>query len=170
MQRQHGLQLPKKLLAAVLTLFIISSAAYAWAQFTSTITESVTANAGTLTLIVTGYDVVSKPDYVTVTVTGVETNTITITASPFAPGDSVVINITIQNTGTLPAASLTSNVSFSNTYDAAFSLTLGAFPGSLAPGASATITHTITLKYELPNAAQGASMTGTIKFTGSVGS
>jgi uncharacterized membrane protein len=163
-------QLSKRLFAfVVLTFFLVSSAALAWAQFTSTITESASANAGTLTLIVTGYTVVSKPDYVNVEVTGVGTNAITITASPFAPGDSVVIDITIKNMGTLPATSLADGVSYHNTYDAAFSLTVGAFPPSLASGDSATIRHTITLAHELPNEAEGASMTGTVTFTGSVG-
>lgn len=170
MQHQHGLQLPKKLLAAtMLTLFIISSAALAWAAYTSTITESVSANAGTLTLIVTGYTVVSKPGYVTVSVTGVGSNAINITASPFAPGDSVVIDVTIQNTGTLPATTLTDGITYSNTYDAAFTLSTGTFPGSLASGAFATVRHAITLASGLSNEAQGASMTGTVTFTGSVG-
>ena len=112
---------------------------------------------------------VSKPDYVTVSVTGVGSNAITITASPFAPGDSVVIDVTIQNTGTLPATSLTSSVSYTNTYDAAFSLTIGTFPSSLDSMASTTVTHTITLASGLPNDAQGKSMTGTVTFTGTVG-
>ncbi len=166
---QHGYGLPKTLLMAIVLTVLISSSALAWAQFTSTITESASANAGTLTLIVTGYTVVSKPDYVTVSVTGVGSNAITITASPFAPGDSVVINVTIQNTGTLPATSLTSSVSYTNTYDAAFSLTIGTFPSSLDSMASTTVTHTITLASGLPNDAQGKSMTGTVTFTGTVG-
>jgi len=153
----------------MLTFFLISSAALAWAVYTSTITESASANAGTLTLIVTGYTVVSKPDYVDVEVTGVGTNAITITASPFAPGDSVVIDITIKNTGTLPATSLTNSMSYSSTYDSAFTLEVGTYPSSLAPGASTTITHTITLAHGLPNGAEDASMQGTVTFTGRVG-
>lgn len=163
------MRLSKVLLLTFAFTTLVSSGALAWAAYTSAITESVSANAGTLTLIVTGYTVVSKPDYVTVSVTGVGSGAITITASPFAPGDSVVIDITIQNTGTLPATSLTDGVSYTNTYDAAFTLTVGTFPSSLGPAASATITHTITCASELPNAAQGASMTGTVTFTGSVG-
>jgi hypothetical protein len=159
--------LPKTILTAIVFAVLVSSSAFAWAQFTSTIIESISASAGTLTLIVTGYTVVSAPYYVTVTVTGKGTNAITMTASPFAPGDSVVINVTVKNTGTLPATSLVESDSHTNTYDSAFELTVGTFPGSLVSGASVTITHTITLQSPLPTAAEGASLTGTITFTGS---
>jgi hypothetical protein len=157
------------MLTAIVFVVLVSSGALAWAQFTSTITESVSASAGTLTLIVTGYTIVSEPSYMTVLVTGVGSNAITITASPFAPGDSVVIDVTIKNTGTLPATSLGDGVSYTNKYDSTFMLSTGTFPGSLASGNSVTITQTITCESPLPNAAEGASMNGTITFTGSVG-
>jgi hypothetical protein len=156
------------MLTVIMFAVLVSSGALAWAQFTSAITESASASAGTLTLIVTGYTVVSAPSYATVSVTGIGTNSITITASPFAPGDSVVIDITIKNIGTLPATSLGDSLSYTNVYDGMFTLSTGIFPGSLAAGASVTILHTITLQSGLPNAAEGKSMTGTITFTGSV--
>jgi hypothetical protein len=114
--------------------------------------------------------VISKPKYVTVSVSGVGSNAITIMAAPFAPGDSVVIGVTIENTGTLTATCLEECSRSTNTYDKAFTLIVGELPERLAPGASATIKNTIELASCLRNIAQGASMKGTITITGECGS
>lgn len=159
------MQRARTLLMAVMPLVLISASALASAGFTPSTLGGEPATAGKLELIVTGYSVISKPSYVTVSVSGVGSGAITIAASPFAPGDSVVIGITITNTGTLPATSLEDRVRLTNTYDKAFRLIVGELPERLAAGHSATIKHTIKLASGLPNAAQGASMTGTVTIT-----
>jgi hypothetical protein len=158
----------RTLLTAIIPLMLISVSALAWAGVTPSSNDKVPGCAGTLRLILTGYKVVGKPKYVTVSFWSIDSHCLTVKASPFAPGDQVVISLTITNTGTLSATSLKECVAFINTYDKAFTLTAGKLPTSLHAGASATVIETIKCASGLKNAGQRASMLGIITFTGIV--
>jgi len=159
----------RTLLTAIIPLMLISVSALAWAGVTPSSNSKVPGCAGTLRLIVTSYNVVSKPKYVTVSFCSADSCFLSVKASPFAPGDTVVISLTIENTGTLPASSLRECATIINSYDKAFTLTVGKLPSSLASGASATVSETITCASGLRNTAHPASMIGMVTFTGEYG-
>jgi len=147
---------------------LISASALGWACATSSPSGKVPVNSGTLRLIVRAYKVVSKPKYVIVSFRSVDSCGLAVKASPFAPGDQVVISLTITNTGTLSATSLKECAIVINSYDKAFTLTVGTLPTRLPAGASVTVTETIAFKSGLKNAAEHAIMQGIVTFTGSV--
>ena len=158
----------RTLLAAIIPLMLISASALGWACTTSSTVGSSPVCAGTLRLAVTGYKVVSKPTYVTVSFHSIDSCALAVTAGPFAPGDQMVISLTITNMGTLSATSLKECATIFNSYDKAFTLTVGTLPTHLAAGASVTVTETIACASGLKNAAQHAIMLGTVTFTATV--
>jgi hypothetical protein len=163
------MQRARTLLLVIMPLVLISASALGWAGSQPSPIGCEPVTAGKLELTITGYAVVSKPKYVTVSVCSIDCFALDVRAAPFAPGDTVVISLTIKNVGTLPATSLTECVSFINTYDKAFTLTVGKLPSSLASGASATVSETIACASGLKNVAEHASMCGIVTFTGEYG-
>jgi hypothetical protein len=150
----------KKLMVGMLIpLMIMIVAVYGYAQFTSTITETVTASAGTFYIEFTSAAYTSEPSYTTTTFSSVPTQALTVTTGPLAPGDTVTIQFQISNTGNLPGTliegiGLTTPFTYSDTC-----------PGTIGALATVTVTANIVLPagYTGP---QGVSVTFTVTITG----
>jgi hypothetical protein len=160
-----GDKMDKKLIIAVLVpLMIMIVAAYGYASFTSQIGENITATAGNLTVnfINSGAWSITGPPYVIVSFTGTTSTLLVAKVSNFAPGDVVTINFEVQNTGSLPITSISSNYGTG--------VWLGNFlytdnvAGSLTIGQTWWFTATITAG---PSLGQGESQTFGITITAS---
>ena len=122
------------MLAVLIPFMIMMVAAYGYAQFTSSITENITATAGTLIVqfVNGGSWYISGPSYVTVSFAGSTGTELYATVGNFAPGDVVTIYFQVQNTGSLPITGLSTNYgtgvqvgNFYYTDNVAGSLTVG---------------------------------------------
>jgi hypothetical protein len=150
----------KKLMTALLVpLMLIAVAGFGYAAFTSSVTESVSATAGTTNIDFIGTPSISfSHPYMTGTVVITDVNTLTVTASNFAPGDTATVTFTIQNTGSLPAALSkdvgatgiftysdnlpTTPIGASETVTVTATITL---PSGTTTGAGTTVTFTVTI-------------------------
>jgi len=93
----------KKLIIAVLVpLMILIVAAYGYASFTSTVTETVNASAGTLIPVFTNFAVGTNPSYLVVNDVGTVSPNLVVNAGPFRPGDVATFYFQITNEGNIP--------------------------------------------------------------------
>ncbi len=155
----------KKLVSAMLVpLMLIAVAGFGYAAFTSEVTESVKATAGTIDIDFTGTPSISfsHPEYMTGSVS-INDGTLTVTASNFAPGDTATVTFQIKNTGSLPG---TLREEVSNPSPFTYSDNL---PSTIGAGDTITVTATITLPSGTDNAAQGARVTFTVTITATAG-
>lgn len=109
----------------------------------------------TLDLVVTSLSKVSGPTYASfVVLTPLPMDSAAFKVGPFAPGDSVVVSYTVENTGSIPASLSSSGVAVTPS-NSGFVVSKGALPSTLDPGASFSSTITITLPEGLGNSYEG---------------
>ena len=131
----------KKLMTALLVpLMLIAVAGFGYAAFTATVTESVSAQAGTTDIHFTGTPTIEfSHDYMSGSVSKTSDYTLSVTASNFAPGDTATVTFNITNAGSLPAK-LTEEVGTTSPFK---------YEDNLAEligiGETVTVTATITL-------------------------
>ena len=119
-----------------------------------------------LTLVVTSISKISGPSHIALTlVSPLPTSSATFKMGPFAPGDSVVISYTIQNTGNIPASLSTLGVSMSPSGHG-FTATNGPVQSTLGPGDSFSSTISITFQSGLGNSYESSTATVTLQITG----
>ena len=120
-----------------------------------------------LTLVVTSMSESSRssPYIVMSQVTGLYSGSVSFDVGPFAPGGSVVVTYTVENTGNIPA-SLSTLVFSVTPSTSGFSATNGPIPATLNPGASFSSTITITLQAGLGNSHQGSTAVITLEIGG----
>jgi len=165
----------KKLMAAMLVpLMLILVAGFGYAAFTSTITESVTATAGTVNIYFTGTPstTVSHSNYMTCNASiSADGKTLTVRASNFAPGDTATVTFQIVNSGSLPA-NLSESISPTNISPFTYSdsISTGRVASIGAGGATVTVTATITLPAGTGNDYQGKSVSFNVTITATAGS
>jgi len=108
----------------------------------------------------------SGPAYATFSViTPLPSSTVSARVGPFAPGDSVVVTYTVENTGNLPAtvSSLGATVSPPGN---GFTASNGAVPPTLSPGASFSSTIKITFSSGLGDSYEGLTATISLQIYG----
>jgi uncharacterized membrane protein len=159
------MKMNRKLMTAMLIPFMLMLAvAFGYAAWTSSITESITATAGTINVqfVNSGSWYINGPPYVTVDFTGTTGSTLVASVSNFEPGDSVTIYFQIQNTGSLPVSSIASSYPLPHTQgDFTYSDTV---TGALDVGQALWYTATITASASLT---QGESTVFSVTLTAS---
>ena len=161
---------------SLLAMSLLISTGVGYAAFTSAVTGTVALGAGTLTLEFTSLSISSGPSYAHIT--GITpslpaTGTVSFDVGPVAPGDTIVISYTVENTGTLPATSIvpTGFSMVSQSCDNVFFLSsAGLTPGTLAAGDSFSSTIGVTLNAATPSNDQGCTAIFSFTLTGSIGS
>ena len=154
----------KKLMTTMLIpLALMLVVAFGYAQFTSQITETVTATAGSFDIEFTGTPTITfSSGYMTGSATITSPTTLTVTASNFAPGDYATVTFYIISTGTLPGVlSETNNGPSPFTYSDNVAGTTIGITSTAGP-----FTATITLPSGAGNVDQGAPVTFTVTITG----
>jgi len=107
-------------------------------------------------LEVTSVIEISGPSYVHFTPPSfLPSSTATFKVGPFAPGDSVVVSYTVENTGSIGAI-LSSISAIAPPSGSGFTATDGFVPSTLGPGVSFTSTITITLASGLGDHYEGS--------------
>ena len=157
----------KKLMVGVLIpLMILIVAVYGYAAFTSTATLTVTATSGSVDCVFTSWTVYSAPSY-TSTSFGGGASALTVTTGPLAPGDTVIIEFYIYNSGNLPATVSTAVTAVSSPCPLTYSDTVG---GTVGPGATVGPFYAyITLNAGLGNGYETMSFSFTVTLTGTAG-
>ena len=101
----------KTTIVSLLTISLIAVAGLGYSQFTSSVTANANATGGTLNLV--WYYAAADPSnvaYAQCSVANVNSQTETFTASAIAPGDNgCLFDVYIQNTGNVPANSITTS-------------------------------------------------------------
>ena len=125
----------------VISLLFVSGIAYA-----SPLGERKGCGSTNVNLIVTTLSKSSGPSYSPVILTTpLPSHWVSFRVGPFAPGDSVVISYTVENTGSAPA-DLYSFGMLVYPAQSGFLATHGTIPQALKAGGSFTSTITVTLK------------------------
>lgn len=149
----------KTTIVSLLTFSLLALGSVGYAAFTSTVTVTGNATAGTLTINFVNSDgttatsgaytssytgTTDDPEVVCTSV--VTTTSLTITVTKLDPGDTCTVTYYIKNFGTVKADSIAGSPGSGSIFGSSsdFTLTYTTPGGSLAPGAQASGTITIT--------------------------
>ena len=110
---------------------------------------------------------IAGPSYIVLTPTSLlPSSSATFKVGPFAPGDSVVISYTIENTGNIPASLTTSGVTISQ-LQSCFTASNGPLvPSVIGPARTASYTITITLGSAAQSTCEGRTAVITLQING----
>ena len=168
----------KATLVSLLAIALIAAGGIGYSAFTSTASATANATGGTIGLIwAYGSPDASNPSYATCQLTG-SGSAITLTVAAIAPGDGgCLFDVTVQNTGNIPAA-LTISPGNGQTFGGTdpststpcFTFNTAGLPATLGPGATtSTFYLRISVAAGHSNACAGYSATTSVAVTGTYG-
>jgi hypothetical protein len=97
------MKMNKKLLAAVLVpLALMAVAGFGYAQWYDIVSINATATTGNFDMVVLDFGVFNQTGYSSISASGRETHTLTLTLSNTYPGWHAFVNFRWKNTGTVP--------------------------------------------------------------------